>query len=38
VVVGAKKPGQVRENVERLGAAVPVELWERLRAEGLVKS
>jgi D-threo-aldose 1-dehydrogenase len=38
VVVGAEEPGQVRENVERIGAAVPVELWERLRAEGLVKS
>jgi D-threo-aldose 1-dehydrogenase len=38
VVVGAEAPGQVRENVERIGAAVPHELWERLRAEGLVKT
>jgi D-threo-aldose 1-dehydrogenase len=38
VVVGAAEPSQVRENAERLGAAVPVELWERLRAEGLVKT
>lgn len=38
VVVGAEEPGQVRENVERISASVPVELWERLRAEGLVKT
>ena len=38
VVVGAGEPGQVRENVARISAAVPHELWERLRAEGLVKT
>lgn len=36
VVVGGASPEQVRENAKNLGADVPVELWDRLRDEGLV--
>jgi D-threo-aldose 1-dehydrogenase len=36
VVAGAAEPGHVRQNVERLGTDIPVELWQRLRDEELV--
>lgn len=36
VVAGAATPGQVRENVARIGAAVPAALWQALHDEGLV--
>jgi D-threo-aldose 1-dehydrogenase len=38
VVVGGAEPRHVRENVERVGTPVPEELWERLAAEGLVRT
>jgi D-threo-aldose 1-dehydrogenase len=37
VVVGAATPDQVRENLARLAAPVPEELWGALRDEGLVR-
>ena len=36
VVVGAAEPRHVRENAERVRAAVPADLWDRLATEGLV--
>jgi D-threo-aldose 1-dehydrogenase len=36
VVVGGATPSHVRENVARMRASVPEELWTRLDAEGLV--
>jgi D-threo-aldose 1-dehydrogenase len=36
VVAGAATPEQVRENVARVQAEVPAQLWEHLVAEGLV--
>ena len=36
VVVGAATPEQVRQNVARVRADVPPQLWEHLAAEGLV--
>ncbi|HTT88109.1 MAG TPA: aldo/keto reductase [Acidimicrobiales bacterium] len=36
VLFGAVDGDQVRQNVEHLRRRVPTELWERLRAEGLV--
>ena len=36
VVVGADSPAQVRDNVARLGAPVPSELWDELDERGLV--
>lgn len=35
VVVGANGPGQVAQNLARLGSALPDELWAELKAEGL---
>lgn len=37
VVVGGAEPAHVRENVERVRAQVPAELWDRLAADGLVR-
>jgi D-threo-aldose 1-dehydrogenase len=36
VVVGGARPDQVRQNALNVEADVPAELWDRLRAEGLV--
>lgn len=36
VVVGAGRPEQVRQNVERARAVIPEELWQALAAEGLI--
>lgn len=36
VVVGGANPAQVAQNAENMAADVPVELWQRLRDEGLV--
>jgi D-threo-aldose 1-dehydrogenase len=36
VVVGGVSPDQVRENAMDLARDIPEQLWERLRAEGLV--
>jgi D-threo-aldose 1-dehydrogenase len=36
VVVGGARPDQVRQNAERIALDVPVELWQRLRDEGLI--
>ena len=36
VVVGAAEPEQVRQNVARLNAPVPAELWQDLQDRGLV--
>jgi D-threo-aldose 1-dehydrogenase len=36
VVLGATDPAHIRENVERVAAAVPDELWAHLAAEGLI--
>lgn len=36
VVVGASHPDAVRQNVERMSASVPAELWAALREEGLI--
>ncbi|WGD37484.1 aldo/keto reductase [Lysinibacter sp. HNR] len=36
IVVGSSRPEQVSENVTRLRAAVPGELWDELVAEGLI--
>ena len=38
VVAGAATPDQVRQNAERMRAPIPDELWDRLRAEGLVRA
>lgn len=37
VVVGHQAPAEVQRNIELLSAAVPEELWEELRGEGLVE-
>ena len=36
VVAGAERPEQVEQNAAGVAATVPAELWDRLRAEGLV--
>lgn len=36
VVVGGTSPDQVRQNAVDLASDIPAQLWERLRAEGLV--
>jgi D-threo-aldose 1-dehydrogenase len=36
IVVGAISPEQVRQNVADMARDIPPQLWERLRAEGLV--
>ena len=38
VVIGAAEPGHVRQNLDRLRAAIPDELWRRLGEEGFVRS
>jgi D-threo-aldose 1-dehydrogenase len=38
VVVGGAKPEHVRENAHRVRAEVPAGLWDRLAAEGLIRS
>lgn len=38
IVVGGATPDQVRQNTTGLQTAVPPELWDRLRDEGLVTS
>ncbi|MFB2597121.1 aldo/keto reductase [Herbiconiux sp. P17] len=37
VVVGSSKPGQLRENAERMNAVIPEEFWQQLLAEALVR-
>jgi D-threo-aldose 1-dehydrogenase len=37
VVPGTKHPGMARQNAELLSAPVPAELWDDLRAEGLLR-
>lgn len=36
VVVGASRPEQIRQNAERMNAAIPEELWTTLATEGLI--
>lgn len=36
VVSGAKRPGQVADNVRALAEAIPATFWAELRAEGLI--
>lgn len=36
IVLGASKPGHVRENLERLGAPIPAALWAELASRGLI--
>jgi D-threo-aldose 1-dehydrogenase len=38
VVVGGARPEQVRENADRVRVEVPAGLWDRLAAEGLIRS
>ena len=38
VVVGGATPGQVRENVARMSAPLPEELWSALLDDGLVRA
>lgn len=38
VVAGAATPDQVRQNAQRMRAPIPEALWDRLRAEGLVRT
>jgi len=38
LVVGAVKPAEVDANVSALGASIPVELWQDLRAAGLIEA
>ncbi|MDR5738997.1 MULTISPECIES: aldo/keto reductase [unclassified Caballeronia] len=36
VLMGARNPGEVRENAASFGAPIPSSLWKALRAEGLL--
>lgn len=38
LVVGAVKPAEVEANVEALAATIPAELWQELRASGLIEA
>ncbi|MEZ4734159.1 MAG: aldo/keto reductase [Caldilineaceae bacterium] len=38
LVVGAVKPDEVEANVEALAATIPAELWQELRASGLIEA
>jgi len=38
VVVGTANPGSVRENVKRMNASIPEELWTALAARGLIEA
>jgi len=38
VIPGALSAEQVRQNVERFGARVPVAVWDELKAEGLLRA
>jgi D-threo-aldose 1-dehydrogenase len=37
VVIGARAPDEVRENIELMQLPIPSELWEELRHEGLIR-
>jgi D-threo-aldose 1-dehydrogenase len=36
VVAGATKPSEVRENIARMKAPIPADLWRELKHEGLL--
>jgi D-threo-aldose 1-dehydrogenase len=38
VIPGAVSADQVRENVARFAADIPAEVWEELKAEGLLRA
>lgn len=37
VIPGANSPGQARQNVEHMAAAIPNDLWAELKQEGLLR-
>lgn len=36
VIVGANRPAQIEQNVERMATTIPEELWDRLTEKGLI--